>query len=247
MTDPTTNARVFGVPGCRIRTGMPRPDPAQVAALTGQASSLVGDAIGRRQIMDNGIRPLALSMKVCGPAFTVQVRPGDNLLSHAAIMLARPGDVLVIDAGGNCEFGIWGQIVSRAAIARGIAGVVLDGAVRDAADIVADGLQVWSRGINPRGGSKDGPGEIGYPVSVGGLTVAPGDVIVADGDGVCVVPAAELSEAVTGVARRQALEDIRMAEIARGAVEPDWLVADLVARGLWQEGLPLTDPEGGAA
>lgn len=241
MSDPTPSSRVHGVPGCRIRTGFQRPDPAQVAAFDGQASSLVGDAIGRRQTMDNGISPLALTMKVCGPAYTVQVRPGDNLLIHAAVMLARPGDVLVIDGGGYCDFGVWGQIVSRVALARGIAGVVLDGAARDAADIVADGLPVWSRGINPRGGSKDGPGEIGFPVSCGGVTVNPGDVVVADGDGVCVVPAAELSAAVKGVAHRQALENKRMAEIARGILEPDWLLADLVGRGLWPEGLPLTD------
>lgn len=247
MSDQTARARTFGVPGCRIRTGLPRPDPAHIAALSGQAASLVGDAIGRRRIMDNGIRPLALSMKVCGPAFTVQVRPGDNLMVHAAVMLARKGDVVVVDAGGNCDFGIWGQIVSRAAMARGIAGVVLDGAVRDAADIAADGLPVWSRGINPRGGSRDGPGEIGFPVCCGGLMVEPGDIVVADGDGVCVVPAAELPAAVAGTESRQTIEDARMAAIARGEIEPDWLAAELVARGLWQEGLPLNDPTGGKA
>jgi 4-hydroxy-4-methyl-2-oxoglutarate aldolase len=241
---PPETPRIFGTPGCRIRIDPPRPDPRAVAALAGLASSLVGDGLGRRRIMDAGIAPLDRSRSACGPALTVSVRPGDNLMIHAAILLARPGDVLVIDAGGNRDFGIWGQIVTRAAMARGIAGVVLDGALRDAAGIVADGFPAWCRGVTPRGGAHDGPGEVNFPVACGGLAVSPGDVVLADGDGVCVVPADELAAARAGAEAKRAAEEARMTAIAAGDVTPGWLRDALVARGVWDPALPFPpDPD----
>lgn len=225
--------REFGKPGFSIRADFNRPDSEKIAELACFSPSLVSDGIGRYRVMDHGIRPLSLAMKVCGPAFTVRLRPGDNLMVHAAIMLAQPGDVLVMTADGDCRFGLWGQIVTRAALKRGIAGLVFDGAVRDAADIIADGLPVWSRGINPRGGEKVGPGEINQPVVCGGLDVTPGDVVIGDGDGVAVVPAAMLDQAILSAADKLASEEERFAAIERGDTTPAWLIPTLVEKGLW--------------
>jgi 4-hydroxy-4-methyl-2-oxoglutarate aldolase len=182
-----------------------------------------------------GLRPLSNAMRACGPAVTVRFRPGDNMLVHAAIMVAQPGDVLVISAEGDCRFGLWGQIVSRAAMKKGIAATVIDGAVRDVADIIADGYPVWSRGVSPRGGEKVGPGEINCPLVCGGLDVHPGDVVIADCDGVAVVPADRLEEAIAGAEAKLAAETKRFAAIERGDLLPDWVMPALIENGLWRE------------
>jgi regulator of RNase E activity RraA len=134
---------------------------------------------------------------VVGPALTVKARPGDNLMAMKAIDLAQPGDVIVISSDGEANLSVWGGIMSMMATKRGIAGVVTDGVVRDVAQCREAGLAIWATGLTPVGPTKLGPGQINQPLSCGGVIVNPGDVIMADEDGVVVVPQGEL-EAVIG-------------------------------------------------
>ena len=151
------------------------------------------DADDRVQAMDYAIRPLAEAMSVMGPAFTVSSAPGQNLAIHRAIAQAQSGDVLVVDMSGDCGFGPFGEILASACQQRGIAGLVLDGSVRDGADIEALGFPVFCRGLAPSGTRKEHPGELGGSIQCGGASVNPGDIIVAGRDGVIVIPTAAMS------------------------------------------------------
>lgn len=164
------------------------------------------DADPRVEAMDAGIRPIADSMRVAGPAFTVSSPPGHNLAVHRAVAEAHPGDVLVISMGGDCRFGPFGEILALACQRRGIAGVVVDGTVRDGNDIEALGFPVFCRGLAPAGTRKDDPGRIGEPIRCGHVSVDPGDVIVGDRDGVVVVPREAMDDVQAALARIAAKE-----------------------------------------
>lgn len=170
------------------------------------------DADARVKAMDHGIRPLADTMRASGPAFTVSSPPGQNLAIHRAIAAASPGDVLVVAMSGDCRFGPFGEILALACQRRGIAGIVLDSTVRDGNDIEALGFPVFCRGLAPSGTRKEVPGDLGAAVECAGVRVEPGDVVVADRDGVVVVPAAAMADV------RVALEKIveREARIKEG-------------------------------
>lgn len=157
------------------------------------------DADERVKAMDFGIRPLADAMSVTGPAFTVSSPPGQNLAIHRAIAKASPGDVLVVEMSGDCHFGPFGEILALACQHRAIAGLVLDGTVRDGSDIEELGFPVFCRGLAPSGTRKEEPGELGGSIHCGGAKVEPGDLIVADRDGVIVVPAAAIADVQLGL------------------------------------------------
>jgi RraA family protein len=158
-----------------------------------------------------------------GPALTVRTRHGDNLVVHKALDLARPGDVLVVDAGGHTDRAILGGLMCRYAQIRGLAGLVIDGAVRDVDDIEALGLPVYARAVTHVGPYKDGPGEIGGPVTIGGTVVRSGDVVVADRDGVVFV-AVERIEPVLAVAEPLIENERRIVEaITRGTWDRTWI------------------------
>jgi RraA family protein len=177
------------------------------------------------------IRPMHGGGKFAGPALTVRVPPGDNLMVHKAIDLAEPGDVLVIDAGGAVEQAIIGEIMASWAAKRGVAGFVIDGAIRDVGAISAASFPVYARGVTHRGPYKNGPGEINVPVSIGGMVVQPADIIVGDEDGVLAVPQAD-AEAVLAAARAQRQkEDATLKAIAAGTVDRKWVDETLRARG----------------
>lgn len=159
------------------------------------------DADPRVQAMDAGIRPLAPSMSLMGPAFTVASPPGQNLAIHRAIAAAHPGDVLVVAMAGDRGYGPFGEILALACQKRGIAGLVIDSTVRDGDDIEALGFPVFCRGLSPAGTRKEVAGELGAEVRCGGVRVAPGDIVVADRDGVVVVPASARADVEAAVAR----------------------------------------------
>lgn len=157
----------------------------------------VCDANGKTGAMDAGIKPIDRKSRLAGPAFTVRCPPRDNLIIHKAIYQAPPGSVLVIDSGGYTDAGCMGEIMTLACMARGIAGVVLDGACRDANDIERLGFPFFARGFNPGGTVKDSWGTLGEPVQCGGRVVNTGDIIVGDVDGVVVVPLSRAREVLT--------------------------------------------------
>lgn len=157
------------------------------------------DADARVMAMDHGIRPLVDTMTLMGPAFTVSSPPGQNLAIHRAIAEARAGDVLVVAMSGDCRFGPFGEILAFACQRRGIAGLVIDSTVRDAGDIEALGFPVFCRGMAPSGTKKEVPGELGGSIECGGVGVDPGDTVVADRDGVVVIPAAAMVDVQIGL------------------------------------------------
>ena len=165
----------------------------------------------RQGVMDSGIKPLDPTSRMLGRAVTVQGFPGDNLAVHQGINAAGEGEVLVIDLGGCTEFGHYGDICALACQMRGIVGVVIDGSVRDAQDIIELGLPVFARGLSPAGTTKDSLGKVGVPIVCGGITVRPGDIVLGDCDGVVVVPK-EHEDAVFAAAQAKFEHEIEYVE-----------------------------------
>lgn len=219
--------------GYRINPRAAGPAPGLVAAFGELPCAAVGDAMSRN-VGACGLRQYhsGLDVIMCGPAVTVRVRPGDNLMIHKALMMVQPGDVLVIDGGGDLTQALMGGLMRTTCMAKGLAGVVIDGAVRDLAEWAQDGMPVFARGHTHRGPGKDGPGEINVPVACAGLVVMPGDLVLGDADGVIAVPAAEAA-AVLERARAHLLREARIRESNRtGTSDPERFDAVLRAKGL---------------
>jgi regulator of RNase E activity RraA len=148
----------------------------------------IGDVFDRLLVMDGGIRPFTSSTRLVGTALPIHTRAGDNLAIHRALDDAQPGDVLVINGQGDLSRALIGDLIGEIMVNKGVLGAVIDGAVRDAETLAAQGLVVFARAATPAGPFKNGPGLIGSPVAVGGVVVSAGDLIVADADGVVLVP-----------------------------------------------------------
>jgi len=194
-----------------------------VQALTGLASSVVGDAMGRL-VGTTGLRPVnRSSVTACGNAFTVRVRAGDNLLIHKALDMLKPGDVLVVDGEGNVSRALVGEIMMTSAMVQGAVAFVIDGAIRDVDAFEDQKFPCWARGVNLRGPYKDGPGSINVPITVGGMLVNPGDIVLGDSDGVVAVPSSQ-ALAIAKVAKDKVLVEHQMiADIKSGAYSSAWV------------------------
>lgn len=178
------------------RADFARPDPALVERLAALPAANIGDAMDRLGALDSHIQAIWPGARVAGPALTVWTREGDNAAIHEALGIARPGDVIVVNGGGDEHRALLGELIGGRAKAAGVAGFVLDGAARDAADLGEIGMPVFARACTPAGPYKHGPGRIGVTVAVGGVAVSPGDVVIGDGDGVVVVPLGDLERVV---------------------------------------------------
>jgi len=160
-------------------------------------AAIVGDSLNRARCLDAGIKSLTRGTRLVGQARTVQVPAGDNAAIHVAVALAAPNEILVIDACAHPDTAVWGDILTTAARKAGLGGVILDGAVRDAAEIIENGFPVFCRAISPRGPQKGSFGMIDGSVAVGGVSVASGDLIIADDDGVAIVPYDQISKTLS--------------------------------------------------
>lgn len=205
-------------PGFRIFTRVERPAPEVVAAFSSLAAADVGDVMCAFNVMEAGLSSVVPG-RFCGPAITVRVRAGDNLMVHKAIDLASPGDVLVIDGHGDADNALVGENIVLWAKHRGIVGIIVDGAVRDVDALQAAGLPVRARRITPAGTYKHGPGEVNVPVACGRVVVQPGDLVLGDADGVAVVPRRDVEAVLAGMPAKAATEASAHAGIARG----DWV------------------------
>ncbi len=185
-------------------------------------TALITDCLGRFGGMRGDIR-LLVGERVAGKAMTVQVVPGENGTIHRAVARATAGSVLVVAAGGGLERAVWGEVLARAAVAKGIAGVVIDGAVRDLEALRTVGLPTFALGAAPLGPHKGWAGRIGAPVACAGVVVHDGDLVVGDGDGVAVIPAADVERTRELASARQALEAGWLERIARGESTVDIL------------------------
>jgi regulator of RNase E activity RraA len=211
---------IYGMPvthkiGFRILPSPPPLDATLVKQFQGLASSNVADAMGRFNFMDPGIRSRS-GFPLFGTAVTVNCRPGDNLLVHKALQVARPGEIVVVNTWGNTTSAVFGEMMCTTAAAVRLGGIVVDGAIRDVDGIARLKFPAFSRSVTPGGCDKDGPGEINVPVSCGGAVVMPGDIVVGDDDGVAVVPRAHADEVLRLVADLMAREAKRIAEINGG-------------------------------
>jgi 4-hydroxy-4-methyl-2-oxoglutarate aldolase len=223
-----------------IRREFERVSPEVVRQASAFAASVLADVAGRRGTLDGRIVPLARSMRLAGPALTIEVRPGDNLMIHAAIAMAQPGDILVVDGKGDRTCALMGAIMMTACKTLGIGGVILDGSHRDTAEIVALEYPVYSVGANPNGPTKNVPGRINFPISCGGVAVHPGDLIVGDDDGVVVIAGDEAAGLLPLAAKKTHEERARIADIVSGkSVRPGWLDGALRAAGLLRDGETL--------
>ena len=217
-----------------------RVDAGVVEQAARYPASILADVAGRRGALHGRIAPLAPTMRFAGPALTVEVRPGDNLMIHAAMAIARPGDVIVVDGKGDLSSALMGEIMSQQCVALGIAAVVIDGAVRDSEAIRELGFPMYAAGLNPNGPTKSVPGRLNHPVSIGGVTVHPGDLVVGDADGVTVIERAKAAAMLPLAADKVAAETKRIADIkSRKALRPGWLDGALRAAGVIGEGETL--------
>lgn len=174
------------------------------------------EAMGRKGALDSAIKPIRSGMRVIGPAYTCVCPPGDNLTLHAALKLAKPGDVLVCAAAGFTEQGLFGDVMASCAKGKGLAGLVVDGGVRDAADIDRIGFPVFSRAISIKGAVKETLGALNQPIVVGGELVSPGDLIIGDDDGVVVIPTAVIEATAAACVERDAKEARFRAALLQG-------------------------------
>lgn len=195
-----------------VNVDFKRPNRQLVESLSQFPTALLGDAMGRYGVMESYIKPVWPGARAAGSALTVKTFPCDNLMLHIALYHSQLGDIIVADAGGYEEGGLWGEIMTLDAMASGLAGLIVDGAVRDSPEITSMRFPVWSRAISPKGTQKSGEGSIGTPISCGGESVSPGDIIIADNDGVVVVPLEQASDLLMDVEQRQKNE----AQLKRG-------------------------------
>ena len=222
-----------------VRRDFERVSPAVVAEAARYQAAILADVAGRRGTL-NAVAPLDAAMKIAGPAFTIEVRAGDNLMIHAAMTLAKPGDVLVIDGKGDTSCALMGALMINACKVLQLGGIVIDGAVRDTDELLELGFPVFAAGVNPNGPTKFIPGRINWPISAGGAAVCPGDLIVGDADGVVVVEREKAASLLPLAAKKVADEGKRMDDIlAKRALKPGWLDAALRAAGVLKEGESL--------
>jgi len=203
-------------------------------------AAILADVAGRRGTLNGRIMPLSSSMKVAGPAITVEVRPGDNLMLHTAMAIAKPGDVIVVDGKGDQTCALTGALMATQAKTMGIAGYVIDAAVRDVEEIREMGFPVFCVGANPNGPTKFVPGRINWPISIGGVAVNPGDLVVGDADGVVVIERERAESLLELAEKKVAAEGKRIEGIRSGKqLRPTWLEDALRAAGRLKPGETL--------
>ena len=218
--------------GFRIRRSFDRPDAALIARFRAVPVANVSDCMARMTAAGPRLRPLHAGGGMAGPALTVKVRPGDNLMLHKALDMAQPGDVIVCDAGGDLTTAILGDLMLNYGRMRGIGGLVIHGAVRDIDSIRASDLPLYAAGVTHRGPYKDGPGEINFPIAIDGMVVMPGDIVLGDADGVVCVPAGDATAVLEAAEAKQAAEGREMEAILARRNDRGWVEAALAAKGV---------------
>ena len=191
----------------------------------------ISDCMWRMTAGGERLRPMHDGTLLAGPALTVRTRPGDNLLVHKALELAQPGDVVVVDAGGDLTNAIIGEIMTTYAQTRGLAGIVINGAIRDCGAIRRGSLPVYAAGVTHRGPYKDGPGEINTVIALDGMTITPGDLILGDEDGLLCVPYEQVDAIYAAATAKMEVEARMMAQIAAGTLDTSWIDARMKAQG----------------
>ena len=191
----------------------------------------VSDCMSRMFAGGPRLRPMHSGRFMSGAAFTVRTRPGDNLMVHKALQIASPGDVIVVDAGGDLTNAIIGEIMVGTAVGRGLGGFVINGAIRDAGALRQGDFPVFAAGVTHRGPYKDGPGEINVPVSIDGMLIEPGDLVIGDEDGFLSVPIDQAQALLQAAREKMRAEAAMVSAIAAGTQDFSWIDATLKRLG----------------
>ncbi len=217
--------------GFRIYELSQRVSPEWVEKFRDLPVANVSDCMWRMTAGGAALRPMHAGGVLAGPAFTVKTRPGDNLMVHKAIAMAQPGDVIVVDAGGEITNAIIGELMVATAKRKGLAGFIIHGAIRDSAELGSGNFPVYAMGVTHRGPYKDGPGEINVPVSFGGMVIQPGDLILGDADGCLCVPLSDVEAVYEATVAKNEAEVQMMDDIANDRLDTSWIDRTLAERG----------------
>ncbi|MBI2804458.1 MAG: RraA family protein [Planctomycetes bacterium] len=224
MAKKPRSAELHPGPGFRVRTDFPRLDKALYQQLGEFPTPDISDLLNRLYAVDPAITCLTgAHHRLCGPACTVKVFPGDNLLVHKSLDVAQPGDIVVVDAGGSTMNAVLGDLVSTKAKHRHIAGFIVDGLIRDLPGIMPLDFPIFARGVTPIGPLHRGPGEINFPICCGGIVVNPGDIIVGDAAGVVVVPREITHELLARLQSHEEANAAYFASVKRGDFSNQWV------------------------
>jgi 4-hydroxy-4-methyl-2-oxoglutarate aldolase len=207
-----------------IRRDFPRPSASVMKAFAGVPTGFVTDAMNGRGALDYRIKPLAAPNEVVvGIAMTCHCGPADNLALFGALAAAEPGDVLLAATDGFTETSVTGDLLLGMAKNRGLKGIVTDGVARDVPGILAVGLPLYCIGVNPNSPARNGPGTVGHPIVIGGVSVMPGDIVIGDGDGVVIVPRVDVDAVLKRLENVKAAEASMDAKVKAGLEVPDFI------------------------
>jgi RraA family protein len=216
--------------GFRVLPRRRKVDEATVRRFRELPVANVSDVMSRMSAGGPRLRPLHAGGVLAGPALTVKTRPGDNLMVHKALKVAEPGDVIVVDAGGDLNNAIVGELMLSHAIQIGLAGMVINGAVRDSAWIRAHDFPVFAAGVTHRGPYKDGPGEINVPIALDGMVIEPGDLVIGDDDGLLCVPFDDTESLYEAARTKRETEEKTLAATMAGRLDPKTWVDESLKR-----------------
>jgi RraA family protein len=243
MANTPRSAELHPGPGFRVRLDFPRLDARLMREFNGFPTPDISDLLNRMYAVDPGIHCLTGEHhRLCGPVCTVKVFPGDNLMVHKTLDVARPGDIVVVDARASTMNAVLGDIICTKARHRQIAGFVVDGLVRDLPDILELDFPVFARGTTAIGPLHRGPGEINYPICCGGTVVNPGDVLVADRAGIVIIPQDIAQELLLRLKSHQATNATYLAAVQRGEFSNAWVDGLLEHHGCPLIGTRAADP-----
>lgn len=216
--------------GFRVFAAIDRPDRELIEKFRDVPVANICDNMGRIYGLDARVRPYN-KVRLLGPAFTVKVPLGDNLMFHKALDMAQPGDIVAVDGEGCMDHSLCGEIMMRTAIKRGIAGFLIGGCIRDVESLVDMPLAVYALGVQPKGPYKNGPGEINVPISIGGQAILPGDLLVGDSDGVVVIRKADAPDVLAKALKHNAMEIGKFRKIEEGTLDKSWVDETLAKKG----------------
>jgi len=215
-----------------VITKIQRPPQELIEKFKPIAIATVYEASGRKGFVNPKIKPIFRGMKLCGPAFTVQTAPGDNLMLHKALEEAQEGDIIVATVGDEYEYGYWGDLMATQAKAKKLGGLAIDGCVRDSEEIIEMGFPIFSRGLAIRGTVKASLGLINYPINFGGNGINPGDLILGDDDGIVVVKFQDCQEVLAKSKERIQKEEVKAKALMNGVTSVKYNNLDKIFESL---------------
>lgn len=215
-----------------VRTKIQRPPQDLIEKFKPIAVATVYEASGRKGFVNPKIKPIFKGMKLCGPAFTVQTVPGDNLMLHKALEKAQEGDIIVATVGDEYEYGYWGDLMATQAKVKKLGGLAIDGCVRDSEEIIEMGFPIFSRGLAIRGTVKASLGLINYPINFGGTVINPGDLILGDDDGIVMVRYEDCKEVLAKSKERVQKEEVKAKALMNGVTSVKYNNLDKIFESL---------------